>query len=113
VGFAAGLEVARRFITRLEPLREEGLQLHSEVGMGELIREDWRDTDGERRPRFVAGQPVEGLDQREVGVDRRFTEPVTAVGPAPVVQHPGEVTVQGEYEIHQDGLRNSPDNTWR
>ncbi len=40
----------------------------------------------------------EHLDQRQVTVDRRFAEPIGAMRPATVVEHPRQVAVQRQDE---------------
>ena len=51
-------------------------------------------------------QAAERLEQRQIGVERRFADPVAAVRPAAVVQHVGQVAVQREDEVHR--ARRSP-----
>ncbi len=83
-----------------QPLRDVGLELRSEERIGELVGQDRRDGDGERRPHAARGQLGHLLDQREVGVERRLAQPVAAVRPAAVAQDVREVAVQREDEIH-------------
>ena len=84
-----------------EPLGEERLHLADEGRTHQLIRQDRRDADGERRGHSLGLQGAQLLDQRQVGVERGLAEPVAAVRPAPVVEDLGQVTVQREDEVHR------------
>jgi hypothetical protein len=75
--------------------------------MRQLVREHRRDADRDGRRHPVALQLPQLLQEWQVGLDRGFGEPVAAVGPAPVVEHPRQVAVQGEHEVdgHQAAVR--------
>ncbi len=110
VGFTGGSEGGRRLIAGLDPLIEEGLHLGDEGRVGQLVGEDRRKADGDRRRDGIGCQAAKHLEQRQVGIERGFTEPVAAVRPTAVVQHIGQVAVQGEDEVHRAGAhRAAPD----
>jgi hypothetical protein len=95
-----GGEIGRRLVAGFEALGQEGFQLLHEDGAGELVREDRREADGHRRGDPLLLERLERLEQREVGVERGFAQPVASVGPPPVVQHPRQMAVQHEDEVH-------------
>src|SRR2546422_10801928 len=49
----------------------------------------------------LGGQLLEPLREREVGVQRGLAQPVAAVGPAAVIEDVGQMTVEGEDELHR------------
>ena len=88
------------FITRLEPLIQELPQLGLKNRTCELVRENRRYTECNRRGDLFCGECLKRIDQRQVRVYRRLRYPVAAVRPATVVQHVWKVTVKSEYEVH-------------
>jgi hypothetical protein len=84
-----------------EALGEERLHLPDEYGARELSCEHRGDADGYGCGDALGFEPAQHFDQREVGVERGLTEPVAAMRPAAMVQHVGQVAVQGEYEVHR------------
>ena len=108
IAFARRVERALGFVAGEEPLAEERLHLADEGRARELIGQHGRDAQGERRGDALGLQRAELLDQRKVGIERGLAEPVTAMGPAAVVEHPGQVTVQGEDEVHRSATASRP-----
>ena len=100
---------SRRLVTRGEPLIEERVHLLREQRARELVGEDGREPDRHRRGRVLGAEAPERLEQGEIGVQRRFAEPVAAVRPAAVVQHVGQVTVQREHEVHRPAVHRAPE----
>ena len=90
----------RGFTTRDDPLLEVRLQLSRESRRHELVRQNRRKADGHGSGRTFRRELAQRLEQRQVGIDRRFAQPVAAVRPTPMVQDIREVTVQPEDEIH-------------
>src|SRR5688572_18498971 len=88
------------FVARFESLLKELSQLALENRTRQLIRQNRRDADSNRRGDFLLRECLEGIDQRQVSIDCRFRDPVAAVRPATVIQHVGQVTVKRENEIH-------------
>ncbi len=95
----------RRFRQRLEPVREVEIEFFAKGGMGELRREDRRDAERQRGRDLLMLQLLQHGNQRQVAVERGFADPVRAVGPAPMMKHPGQVTVQREHEAHRHAVR--------
>ena len=71
--------------------------------MGQLVGEDRCDPERNRRRCALSLEIVQALDERQVGGEGGLAEPVPSVRPASVVQHPGQVAVQGEHEVHGHG----------
>ena len=94
-------ERGRRLFARGLTLVEEGLELLREGGTRELVRQHGREADRHRRGRALEGQALQLLEQRKVGIDGGFAQPVAAVRPPSVMQHVRQMTVQRENEIHR------------
>ena len=88
-----------RRVARLDPLVEERLDLGAEERVRQLVGQHRRNADRHRRLDAVALERLERLDERQVGVQRRLGEPVGAVRPAAVIEHPRQVAVQGQHEV--------------
>ena len=88
------------FVTGLESLRKKLSQLALENRTHQLIGEDRRDADSNRRCDFLFGERLKRVDQRQVRIDRSFCDPIAAVWPATVIEHVRQVTVKRENEIH-------------
>jgi len=69
--------------------------------MRQLIPEDRRDADRHGSGHALVLEAAQRLDQRQVRVERGFRQPDAAVRPAPMVEHPGKVTMQCENEVHR------------
>ena len=93
-------DAVNRLVAGGEALREERPQLGREDRARELVGEDRRDADRRGRGHALDLEGVELLEERQVGVDRRFAQPVAAVGPAAVTEHPGEMAVEDEDKVH-------------
>ena len=92
--------LALGFVARFESLLEELAQLALEHRARELIRENRRDAERDRRGDFLFRERLKRIDQRQVRVYRRLRDPVAAVWPATVIQDVWKMAVQREYEIH-------------
>ena len=88
-----------------EAVRDEVFQLGHKGGRRELIGQHRGDSDRDRGRHLVAGQRVELFQQRQVRVDRGFAQPVAAVRPPSVVQHPRQVAMERQNKIHDQSLR--------
>ena len=42
-----------------------------------------------------------GLEERQVGIQRRLTEPIASMGPTAMIQDVGEVAVESQYKMHR------------
>jgi hypothetical protein len=59
-----------------------------------------REPDRDRRGDVPVGELAQPLEQRQVGIDGGFAQPVAAVRPAAVIQDIGQVAVQREDRVH-------------
>ena len=59
----------------------------------------------DRRRHLLLLEVVEDRDQRQVAVERRLADPVGAVRPAAMMQHPGQVAVQREDKPERHAVR--------
>jgi hypothetical protein len=100
VAIADGVELGGRALRGREPLVEQMGQLRREVGMGELTGEDGRDAEGDGRRDAVVLQPPQLFEEGQVRIERGLAQPVAAVWPPAVMQHPRQMAVQHEDEIH-------------
>ena len=106
---AAAGEGRRRLGARGKALVEERLQLAGEFRAGELVGQHRCDSDGHRSGHRLGGELLQHFEQREVGVDRRFAEPVAPMRPAPVIEDVRQMAVEGKDEVdrraaHRAGL---------
>ena len=97
-----------RLVAGLDALVEKSLHFGDEDRTGQLIGENRGEADGDRRGHVVRRQAAERFQQRQVGVERRLADPVAAMGPAPMVQHVGQVAVQREDEVRRTGTHRAP-----
>jgi hypothetical protein len=93
-------DVERGLVAGLEPLGDERLELVNEDRAGELVGEHRREADGDGRRDVLVVERAQRLEQRQVGVERGFAEPVAAVRPAPMVEDPREVAMEHQHEVH-------------
>ena len=85
-------------------MREVIIHFRAERRMRQLCGQDRRDAERDRDRHRVAFGALQQGQEWQVGVEGRFRQPVAAVRPAAMVQHPGQVRVEREDEAHQPRL---------
>ncbi len=96
---AGAAERLGRGVTCLDPLVEEVLDFGAKERVRELVGQHGRDAERHGRMDAIALECLQRLDEWQVGIQRRLGEPVGAMRPPPVVEHPWEVAVQGQHEV--------------
>ena len=74
------------------------VEFPDEAGVLELVHQDGREADARPGRKAFAGQPLEDVEKRQVGLRGGFEEPVHPVRPAAVGEDVGNVAVQDEGE---------------
>ena len=93
-------QLRRGLVAGGKALGEEGVHLAREGRARQLVRQHRRESDCHRRRGSLGGELLEPLQEREIRVQRGLAQPVAAVRPAPVIQDVGEMTMEGEDEVH-------------
>jgi hypothetical protein len=86
-------------VAGLDTLLEKCLHFRDEYGTDQLVREYGSKPDRNWGGHCLRGQTAENLEQRQIGVERGLTDPVTAVRPPPVVEDIRQMAVQCKDEI--------------
>ncbi len=97
-GFAGAREVRAVVHGGADLLIEVSGELGVKVGMCELFAQHRREAERNPERSAASGALVQNAPQRQVGFGRRLVEPVDAVRPAAVVEHPRQVGVEHERE---------------
>ncbi len=84
---------------RLDLVIQVFLKLFLEGGRSQHLRQDGGDPQGDPGSQALLLQAVEDLEQRDVGLGRRFVEPVHAVGPTAVADDVGQMGMEHKGEI--------------
>ena len=82
-------------------------ELAVEIGVRELLAQDRAQIEGDAE-RAALRALMQHAPQRQVRLGRRLVEPVDAVGPSTVVEHPGQVGVKDERQAAERHVANSP-----
>ena len=110
---AGRCQLAFRRVARLQPLRDERVQLTRERGIAELRGDDRGDAERHGGVDAFVTEAIQDVDQREIRFGRGLHEPVAAVRPASVLEHVRQMGVQDQDEVHASGRVHRVIAAWR